>query len=891
MPVSPDLVGRGELLDELQGLVAVGSTVMLLSGPQGVGRSAVLAALETRFAGSADVEVVRVAAVPWESGRRHALLSQLVPDSAELPADVFLAAAALADRLISRRTSRTSLFLVDDAQDADPASIEVLATAVRHHREAGLVVVLAQRVPAGTELLGRAADHVVSVPVLSGPDVGALAASVGLSVHPLLAEQLARHTGGVPAYVVALLESAPRSTWRGASSTLPAPPAVERLVRETLSREGEPVRRLVGAVAVLDEGATVVRAATLAETTDTGATVDQAVAAGLLTVLEDANGRRLQMADPMVRAAVLASLGLERRTSLHQQAAELVTDPAEALTHAVEASLLPDPELADRVERLAVERGSSGEWSAAARLFLLSCRVTSDPRLRGNRLVRAVDALVGAGNVPLAGSYVAELESLPETPLRNAVLGYLAILRGRPHEAGARLERAWQIARPAKRSQVAAVICHRQVLHHLALCDGAGLVTWADRAVELVGPDNPTAVEAQSIRGLGLGSTGRTGEALNSYQELYGHAGRGAVGQRVQMGAGWLHLAVDEIDLARSELETAVPTDYLGGSTRISLWAQAWLARTLFVTGEWDAALRTVRAAETLADQTGAALIMPLVQWTATQVHALRGDWAAVQEGLQRGQAGPRDYPIMRIPAYLARAAVAEARADYAGVLRALQPLTESWAAADVSQPGFWPWPDVYANALVLQGRLPEADAFLRPHESRAVAAGHHSAQARLGYARGRLFGAEGNLPEARRTFENALELLAPTPLVYDLARVNFAYGQTLRRAGKRREADTIVSAAREGYESLGATTYVRRCDRELKAGGVHAVLRDRPIDALTPQEQAVAGLVATGLSNREVAAELFLSVKTVQFHLTSVYAKLGIHSRTELAATRAARS
>jgi DNA-binding CsgD family transcriptional regulator len=81
----------------------------------------------------------------------------------------------------------------------------------------------------------------------------------------------------------------------------------------------------------------------------------------------------------------------------------------------------------------------------------------------------------------------------------------------------------------------------------------------------------------------------------------------------------------------------------------------------------------------------------------------------------------------------------------------------------------------------------------------------------------------------------------------------------------------------------------VRRCDRELKAGGVHAVLTDRTATSLTPQEEAVADLIAAGMTNREAATELFLSIKTVQFHLTRVYAKLGISSRTQIAAARAA--
>lgn len=84
---------------------------------------------------------------------------------------------------------------------------------------------------------------------------------------------------------------------------------------------------------------------------------------------------------------------------------------------------------------------------------------------------------------------------------------------------------------------------------------------------------------------------------------------------------------------------------------------------------------------------------------------------------------------------------------------------------------------------------------------------------------------------------------------------------------------------------ALGATTYVERCDRELKAGGVHPKRAGVDLTELTPQEQAVAKLVAAGMTNKQASAELFVSVKTVQFHLTRIYAKFGIRSRTELAA------
>jgi ATP/maltotriose-dependent transcriptional regulator MalT len=309
------------------------------------------------------------------------------------------------------------------------------------------------------------------------------------------------------------------------------------------------------------------------------------------------------------------------------------------------------------------------------------------------------------------------------------------------------------------------------------------------------------------------------------------------------------------------------------------------------VGGDWDEALRTAEQGTLLAGRTGMRLIEPLLAWTRAQVHALRGDWALADRAVRDADAGPRDYEIMRVAGALARASVAEARADYAGVLRALDPLRQPWAGGSIDEPGAWPWPDVYANALAIEGRYDEAEVFLRPHEALAAERGHRSARARLGYARGRLLGGTGDLPAARVAFEEAAALLEDLPLPYDRARTHFAWGQTLRRAGKRREADPVLQTARDLYDRLGATTYVERCDRELRAGGVHAgrpAPAERDAVELTPQEELVAELVARGMSNREVGTELFVSTKTVQYHLTRIYAKLGVRSRGELAAQRA---
>ncbi|WP_218019759.1 helix-turn-helix transcriptional regulator [Rhodococcoides yunnanense] len=867
------------------------SAFVVIEGVQGAGKTSALDAVEHRIRSLTDTDVRRVRAVPWEASLPYGIVRQVVETE-----DVWDGTDSLETLVLRMSTAlgamdrRRVVVLVDDAENADTDSLELLASLVRYHRRLPIAVVCTRTLgPGGLssahDVLGRAAESTIPIRLLDTAEVTDLAARCGIVLSQSAAAHLTLHTGGRPRHTAALLAELAPDTWTGIRPGLPAPQFVSSAVHESLSTFDVNARRLCSAAAVLEVAAVPVVAAVAGIDGDPWSAIDDAERAGLITVKQRSTSTVLACPDPMVRAAILAALGRVEQSALHRVAASVVEDRADVLAHLVDAASGPDSSLSDQLATLAVERAATGEWASAARLYALSSRSSRDTHTRDDRLVLAVDALIGAGDIPAASGYVAEIESFRETPMRSVVLGYLAILRGRPQEAEARLARAWELVRSRHEPGVAAVICHRQVLHNLARCNGARLVEWADRAVELVGADDPTAIEAQSIRGLGLGSTGRIPESLSSYESLWQQANTGAVGQRVQMGAGWLHLATDRIDVARGELEAAAPTDFLGGSTRISSWAQAWLARAYFVTGDWDAALRTATSGADLVERSGAALIIPLLQWTVTQIHALRGDWQAAADSARLGDAGAREYEIMRVPAALGRAAIAEARADYTGVLRALAPLTELWAQADVSEPGFWPWPDVYANALVVEGRLSEADTFLSHHEKIALARGHRSALARLACARGRWHGARGELDAARVSFEESLAALAPLPLIYDRARVNYVYGLTLRRAGKRREADVIVSAAREDYSALGASTYVSRCDRELKAGGMNAVLKDRSHDALTPQEEAVAGLVSTGLTNREVAAELYLSVKTVQFHLTRVYSKLGIRSRAELAA------
>jgi DNA-binding CsgD family transcriptional regulator len=238
------------------------------------------------------------------------------------------------------------------------------------------------------------------------------------------------------------------------------------------------------------------------------------------------------------------------------------------------------------------------------------------------------------------------------------------------------------------------------------------------------------------------------------------------------------------------------------------------------------------------------------------------------------------------VAAALAQAQPAAARGDHAAVLRALEPVLAPDPRDGLDEPGFWPWPAMYADALVSAGRLAQADAFLRRHEELALARGRGSSIAMLARVRGRLEAAAGHPDAAEAAFRQALEHLERLGLPFPRALTELAYGQSLRRQGHRRAAADRLQAARERFADLRAQPYLERCDRELSACGLTPVKRhDVDPSQLTAQEAAVARLVAAGMSNRQVAAELFISVKTVQFHLTHIYSKLKVASRTELAA------
>jgi Response regulator containing a CheY-like receiver domain and an HTH DNA-binding domain len=244
----------------------------------------------------------------------------------------------------------------------------------------------------------------------------------------------------------------------------------------------------------------------------------------------------------------------------------------------------------------------------------------------------------------------------------------------------------------------------------------------------------------------------------------------------------------------------------------------------------------------------------------------------------------PTGYERSTVALGMSRARIGEARGDADAVLDALEPVRRFPHRDATDEPGFWPWQDLYADALVAVGRVDEADTFLGPHEERAAQRGRRTTVARLARSRGRVEAAAGRTDRAEAAFARALAATEHLDVPFERARIELAAGQFLRRAGQRRRAADLLGAAERRFTVLGALPYAERCAKELAASGLKPTARlDRDRAELTAQELVVVRLAAAGRSNRKVADELVVSIKTIEYHLRNAFQKLGVSSRRQL--------
>lgn len=874
-----------------------------------------------------DDDAARLSDPLWTAGvqKEGAQIEGARPDVA--PHQIANFAATFAAHLEALQSHGVVVVAVDDAHALDPATLRVLTFVMRRAVNKRIMFVLTLDPDAPTNSAGfapvSAIDyllsrnvHNVKLAALTVPQIQEVARHVtGSEVSESAAHRLWQHTSGNPEDVVELLNEIPAETWRSWFVSLPPTARVRARIRGILGNGSTPFVNVAEVAAVLARPAlftysgkptidlsvlqSMVCGASHVSESEFLNALDEGHRAGVLAVSVDSARSTVVFSSTGFAAAAYDQILPSRRFELHRTAADMIQDEAQRFAHRVFATVGHDPALAQELEDFAQRQSQSGQWQNASNALFAASRLSLDQRQSSDRLLRAVDALVGSGNISSAQTWIATVEALEPSPLRSSTLGYLSTASGQNDHAQSQLEMAWHTSNAEKDPYQAAQVAQRLVLHGLAAWDGPAITSWAERAMSLSDEESPANVESQAIYGLGLYAQGRVSEAKTAYQSAYEGTREDAQKQRLQMGAAWLALRLDEAETAQVNFQSAASTDHRGGSMRISLWAEAWLARTHLVLGNWDAVASIVDHASDRLNASRMLLIRPLLYWTAAELWSMRGDWDRARYYVSQAAVQPGSYRVMQVPAILARARYHEARADYEGALSVLQPLTtlDPWTRDRVS---FWPWQDSYVNALVMTNQLEEAERFLTDFVAIPREVWVPSDVARIEWARGRLIAAQGDPDLAREHFEKALEALSNVNRPYLRARVNFAFGQSMRRAGKRRLAASVLRTARDLYDALGAQTYVERCDREILATGQEpgatGSTTDHPVhhnvdtasavgSRLTAQERTVAELVATGATNKEVARSLFLAEKTVQYHLTRLYRKLGVRSRSELAA------
>jgi DNA-binding CsgD family transcriptional regulator len=877
---------------------------LFLRGEPGIGKTALLEDTRDR---AADMHVLSTRGVESESELPFAAVHQLLrpvlshletlpgPQSTALrsalglqegPGDErFLIFAGCLSLLSDVAERRPVLCLVDDAHCLDAGSADALAFVARRLDAEGIAMVFAARAGEGHRF--EAAD--LPSLALDGLDVdaaGKLLTRAAGSVPPSVRAHLIQQARG---NALALVELPSALTDAQLAGEEPLPETLhvsDQLERSFLDRvrrlPGDTLRLLLVAAADdTEDVALVMRAAELmGEDRHALAPAEQA---GLISV----HGNRLEFRHPLVRSAVYwAATSSERRDAHRVLAQALEHDESRAdgrAWHLAASAFGPDEAIVQALEQAAERAAERGGQMAAAKALARAAELSADSQARGRRLALAARAARIAGADDYAVALANQADSLVDDPMLRAeiacAIGAADVRRGRPSDSFPRLIEAaggvapldlrrtvdvliWANAAALETGNIAAVtqvskaagkVVRRggddelmHVVRALAAFARAleGKMTGDDELEEAFvwasSNDDPELVYVVGVA-LALSGDDQHFEPLNDRAVSLARtcANLGILAQALTIRA--VRRAMQHrFDAAVLGAEESLQFARELGSTNFAAISLSILAYIAAVRGEDEQARRYAGEAFEIATAHGLAPRAAFAHYALAMLDLGRGRWDASLEHLQ-GVVNPRG---------------------------AGHPLLAKWALPDV------------VEAAVRAGRIDEAHAALSVFEEWTTHEGPAWARARLASCRALI--ATGD--EATASFEEALQVdLDERP--FDYARMRLFYGEHLRRERRRADSRVQLRAALEGFERLQAEPWAERARIELRASGETARKRDpSTIDQLTPQELQIARLVAEGLSNKEVAAQLFLSPRTIDYHLRHVFAKLGITSRTQLA-------
>ncbi len=827
------------------------------------------------------------------------LRAAAAPDAVD-PRAVAMATLACVERLAA---SAPVLIAIDDAQWLDRSSAEPLAFVARRTGTLPVGILAATRsiaddVPLGLDRLPEPhrLDVVRPGPLSLAGVQRTIRDRLGVTFpRPVLA-RIEHDSGGNPFYALQIAEAlASAGTAPRAGEALPVPDTLERLVLRRVERAEPRVRSVVEVLAVLGP-ARPEDVAALLGAPDGEAWTDAAWRSGLV----EADGDRLQLAHPLIASLATSAMPASRRRDLHRAAATIVRDPEARAGHLAASAAGPDEVVALALDQAAERAARRGAIDAAAAFAALACAATD----RGNviemteRRIRLGTWQHAAGD-PVAAEQTlrAVVDDAPDGHARARAL--MALYWIAQDTAG--YERATELGEAALRevpddaALVARIhadvsrLCDFDTSRKLAHADAAMaiLASLTDPEPGLVARACCALADARFFvgRGLSLDLVERA-RAAELAAELADEEGRPLAGLTDRFLA-WVLGPAGEADEAYRRRLAFYRTASAEAPSNLHR-ALGWLVRSEIDRGDWLAAEHHAREHLDIVDWAGGhARAWPLS--VLASIHALTGrvDEARAEAAEACALTAGSSDVYLTMESLRAQALVDVATGDAAAVVRSLAAVEAFCEPIGPLEPAIAVYHADLAEALVATGDLDAAGAVLDRLEERAAGASIPWAVASAARARGWLRAARGDTDGALEELDRSVELFATRVGVpFDLGRALLARGIVLRRADRRRLAVESLQSAIAIFERLGAAPWLARAREEVS----RVPVRRSGGEGLTPTETRVAELAAKGASNREIAATLFIEVKTVEANLTRIYGKLGVRSRAGLATAFAQR-
>ncbi len=912
---------RATVLDVAKRALVQGG-VVLVSGEPGLGKTALLGDVAGRLD---SWTVVRVHADSFESDLSFATVETLIrglnartttPVRAPRPTDDAITVGRLLLDAVDGLDAPVCV-LVDDAQWVDEPSALAIRFLVRRLGDQPFLFVAATR-PAANSVSLLFDDVAASIPNHARIDLAPLTVAntqelaqhiLGHAVSRRTATRLTEATQGSPLLLSVLLgqlgetfaEALHPAGW---DLPLPAVAPLTGVITSALEGTDVPVRAAAEIVAVLRDPIPVPVFGTIADKLSTSVDPTTAIERGLVMSGERDGVVWLEPAHAILADTLTADMPLGRRVEIHRVAAEVLSGHR-ALRHRVEAADRADPTLVAELltaSRAAADRGQSGQAMSYAR----SAVHLAAPGAEHARALTEIGLLaMRTRQHERIFDLVPSLEALPSNPVRDTILVELRTLTGNISGAlaladGVQNSPAVTAEERTIRAHVACIL----PMVRMATRDFGSVIEQVALARDLLAeaPTDPDEVADPAVRWLvqpheellrllgwmltaaaHMRRTDLIAVTVDELDAMLDTPDSPAVVDALVTRAR-VFVLIGEMDRARSDLERAdelirrFPTSWTAGHGRTIY------AHVLYLVGEWDESVTLADTSVALAlDETDLSG-WPNALTVSTLVRAGRGEVRAVEERLaSAAQARPSiagsydtDLP------HLARAELARATGDREAQLAATESAMRDGMAASTLG-----WLSYRVDALAALGRAAEArEAFARCTDPSSLWRPFYGS---IDWLEGRVLEAEGATDAAIAAYSRAIESPASVsfPLPHAVAMLDG--GTLLASAGHQAKAVPVLERAAAIFRRLGAGDYLARCTAELDllshsgAATSPSTSRHDPFAELTTRERQVAHALAAGMTNKEIAEHLYVSVTTVNFHVRNILAKLGLSSRRDL--------